>query len=103
MNKELIKKNFIYLPWVIVSAILQAISLTSFSVPGKIYPSGITGISQLISNVLLDQFNIDFKYTLIMLIINIALSIFVFKYIGKLFTILSLTQIALVTLFASIF
>lgn len=103
MNKELIKKNFIYLPWVIVSAILQAISLTSFSVPGKIYPSGITGISQLISNILLDQLNINFKYTLIMLIINIALSIFVYKYIGKLFTVLSLTQIALVTLFASIF
>ena len=103
MNKELIKKNFIYLPWVIVSAILQAISLTSFSVPGKIYPSGITGISQLISNILLDQLNINIKYTLIMLIINIALSIFVYKYIGKLFTILSLTQIALVTLFASIF
>lgn len=102
MNNELLKKNFKYLPWVIVSALLQAISLTSFSVPNKIYPSGVAGISRLASDALFDNFNINIKYTLIMVGINLILSIIVYRHIGKLFTILSLTQNILVSILASI-
>lgn len=102
MNKELIKKNFKYLPWVVLSAIFHSISLSSFSVPGNIYPSGVAGISRLLSDVLLDKFNINIQYTIFMVIINLLLSVLVYKYIGKLFTILSLTQIVLVSALSSV-
>ena len=40
-TKQILRMGF----WVLVSAILQALALSSFSVPADIYPSGITGIS----------------------------------------------------------
>lgn len=103
MNKESYLKLIKYLPWVIVSAVFQAISLTSFSVPGKIYSSGVTGFSRLLSDILLDSFNINIQYTVFLVTINIFLSIIVYKYVGKLFTILSLTQTILLSILANIF
>lgn len=103
MKNEFIAKIIRYIPWVIVSALLQSIALTSFSVPGQIYSAGVTGFSRLLSDVLLDKFNIDIKYLVFYLIINIILSIIVYKYIGKAFTILSLSQTIMVSIFASIF
>ena len=76
-NNKIIK----YLPWVFISAILQSIGLTSFSVPGKIYSSGVTGFSRLLSDILFDFFNINVKYTVFYIIINICLAIIVFNYI----------------------
>lgn len=101
MNKELVKKNFKYLPWVILSAIFQAVSLSSFSVPGNLYSSGVTGISRLLSDVLLDQFSIDIKYTIFLVAINLVLATIVYKRIGRLFTLLSLTQTILTSIFAT--
>lgn len=99
------KKNnlFIYTMMTIVSAVIQAIAMSSFSVPGNIYPSGIAGISRITSDILRDYININIPYTLFYFLINIVLSIIVFKYIGKVFTILSLLQTSLVSILASFF
>lgn len=89
--------------WVVISAAFQALAMTSFSVPAKIYPSGVAGLSRLTSDILLDFFNIDFPYFYLYVIINIILAIIVYKHIGKLFTIFSLIQTVLVSWFSSFF
>lgn len=99
---EIIRKDAKYVPWVVLSAILQSIALTSFSVPGQIYSSGVTGLSRLVSDILLDFFNINIKYTIFLVLINIFLAIIVYKFIGKAFTYLSLMQTILVSILASI-
>ena len=88
---------------VTVSAAFQAFALTSFSVPAGIYPSGISGMSRLVSDILLDFFKIDLPFFYLYLLINIVLAIIVYKHIGKLFTIFSVLQTTLVSVFSSFF
>lgn len=97
--KQIIKMSF----WIIVSAVLQALALSSFSVPAKVYPSGVIGLTRLISDVMSEFFNIDFPYFYLYLFINVILAIIVYRHIGKLFTIFSLIQTVLVSVLASIF
>ena len=87
--------------WVTLSAVLQTISLTSFSIPGGIYPSGITGLSRFFSDVLRDFFSISLPFEVPYFLINAILAIFVYCHIGKLFTIFSLLQTALTSLFST--
>lgn len=101
MNKTLFKNTLKYTPWVILSAILQSISLSSFAVPGNMYSSGVTGLSRLTSDLLRDYLNINIQYTIFLISINVILAFIVFKYIGKSFTFLSLLQTGLVSLLAS--
>ena len=95
-----LKNLFKYLPWILVSAVLQSISLSSFSVPGNFYSSGVTGFSRLLSDILLDKFNIDITYTIFLVLVNLVLAVIVYKYIGKLFTVLSLLQTIVVSILA---
>lgn len=88
--------------WVLISAILQAFSFSSFSVGAGIYPSGVSGLSRLVSDVLLDFKNINLPFYYLYVLINLILAGLTFKHIGKFFTIFSLIQIVLVSLFSSI-
>ncbi len=98
-TKQLFQMTF----WVLLSAITQAFALTSFSVPAGIYPSGVSGLSRLLSDILKTFMNYDLPYFYLYLIINIVLAFIVFRHIGKLFTIFSLLQTVLVSLLASKF
>jgi uncharacterized membrane-anchored protein YitT (DUF2179 family) len=98
-TKQLFQMTF----WVLLSAITQAFALTSFSVPAGIYPSGVSGLSRLLSDILKTFMNYDLPYFYLYLLINIVLAFIVFRHIGKLFTIFSLLQTVLVSLFASKF
>ena len=89
--------------WVTLSALLQAVSLTSFSMPAGIYPSGITGLSRILSDILRDFFSIDLSFAYFYLPVNAVLAVIVYRHIGRLFTIFSLLQTALTSLFSSFF
>ena len=102
MNKQtrqILRMGF----WVLVSAILQALALSSFSVPADIYPSGIMGFARIVSDVCRDFLNINFSYLYLYVAINVVLAVIVYRHIGKLFTIFSLIQTILVSLLASVF
>lgn len=102
MNKQtrqILRMGF----WVFVSAILQALALSSFSVPADIYPSGIMGFARIVSDVCRDFLNINFSYLYLYVAINVVLAVIVYRHIGKLFTIFSLIQTILVSLLASVF
>lgn len=103
MKKNSYSQILIMTFWVTLSAILQTISLTSFSIPGGIYPSGITGLSRILSDVLRDFFSINLPFELPYFLINAVLAVIVYRHIGKLFTIFSFLQIALTSLFSSFF
>ena len=74
---------------VIVSAAFQAFALTSFSVPAGIYPSGISGLSRLVSDILKDFFGISLPFFYLYLLVNVILAAIVYRHIGKLFTTLA--------------
>ena len=103
MKKNNYSQILIMTFWVTLSSLLQAISLTSFSIPGGIYPSGITGLSRILSDVLRDFFSINLPFELPYFLINAILAVIVYRHIGKLFTIFSLLQTALTSLFSSFF
>lgn len=87
----------------IFSAIIQSIAITSFSIPAKLYPSGFSGISRLLSDIFHDYFSIDISYSVLYLVFNLIVSIIVYKKIGKKFTIYSVIQFSLVSLFSYLF
>ena len=89
--------------WVCLSSVIQSFALTSFSMVANIYPSGVTGFSRIVSDVLGDFFNIDLPFFYLYLIINVILAILVYRHIGKLFTIFSLIQTVLVSILSSQF
>lgn len=103
MNKNNTKQILTMTLAVIVSAAFQAFALTSFSVPAGIYPSGISGLSRLVSDILKDFFNFDLPFFYLYLLINVILAAIVYKHIGKLFTIFSVLQTTLVSVFSSFF
>ena len=102
-NLENLKKDLVMLFWVNVSAAIQAISLTSFSMPQKLYPSGFSGISRIICDLSADFLNITIPFGVVYILLNLFPTIVVFKTIGRRFTIFSIVQYALVSLFSATF
>lgn len=97
--KKLIIMGF----WVIVSACFQAAALANFSVPGRLYPAGVSGISRLLSDLLLDFLKIGIPFQVFYFSFNILLAILVYKYIGKYFTVFSVLQTSLVSILSGLF
>lgn len=87
----------------IVSALIYSIAITSFSIQAAIYPAGLSGISRIISDICLKYFNFHLSYSIIYFPINVFLAIFVYKTLGKKFTIYSVIQFTLVSIFTSFF
>ena len=101
MNKENRMQLIKMFLAVCVSAILQGFALTSFSVPAGIYPSGFTGFSRLVSDILKDYTGINVPFFYLYMAINIVLAIIVFRYIGRYFTIFSVLQTTMVSVLSS--
>lgn len=103
LMKEMIKKYFDIklLIIAILSATIQAIVITNFSIPANLYPGGFSGISRLTSDIFNDFLHIGLKYSYIYFSLNIIVIFFVFKNLGKKFAIYSLIQFSLVSLIAN--
>lgn len=87
----------------VVSALIYSVAINSFSVPASIYPAGLSGISRLLSDAFPKYFGINLSYSAIYFPINVLFAILVYKNIGKKFTIYSIIQFTLVSLFTSFF
>lgn len=75
-----------------ISAFVHAEAFVNFTVPAKIYPGGFSGISRILSDVLLKFADIDISFTVFYAALNIIVSILVFRHIGRKFTIYSVVQ-----------
>lgn len=100
------KNNKIYIEMLIfciISSIVQAITYVSFVEVGGFYPGGISGIIRLSIDITDSFFNFKLNYSLLYFLINFILSLFVYKHIGKKFTLFSLLQTGLTSLLILLF
>ncbi len=97
------KKDLITLFWVIVSAFVFAVSINTILYSGNFYPGGISGISLLIVRVSKDFFDISIPYGVLYILINLPGTFLVFNKVGRKFTIFSIINYSLVSLFTLLF
>lgn len=96
------KKDIKNIVLVFIGAILSAIGLNVFVASKDLLPSGFTGVAILIVRIAHEFFNINMSFSIVYLLLNFFPAIFVYKYIGRKFTILSVLHIVLVSFFTSI-
>lgn len=101
MNQT-VKKNIKTTIVIIISALISAININVFVYSGGFFPGGFSGVSVLINRVLLQYMGIEVPYGLIYIVLNIYPTILVYKYVGKRFTIFSILQYSLVSIFTLI-
>lgn len=101
--KAEIKRDFIFLFWMVISASIHAISLSTFSIPAKLYPGGFSGVTRILVDLARDYLNLVIPFGVIYGLLNILLTIFVYRKIGKHFAIFSVIQYSLVSLFTLFF
>lgn len=87
---------------VLISALLQSFVIQTFIKSANLLSSGFTGIAILL-NKISNLFEHDVSISVIMIVLNVPVAIVCYKYISKRFTILSLTQVFLSSLFLKIF
>lgn len=98
-KRERIKKDAISLMMMVVSAFVYSVAITSFSNVGGIYPGGFAGISRITSDIVFKFSGITIPFGIIYFALNIFPTLLVFRYIGKRFTIFSVIQYILVSIF----
>ncbi len=93
------KKDLKKLIMVITGAFLTSIGLNVFVASKNLLPSGFTGVATLLVRVASEFFNVNLSFSAIYLILNFIPALFVYKYIGRKFTIFSILHVVLVSLF----
>lgn len=87
---------------VILSALVYSIAIKVFVTSADLFPAGFSGISQLVSRVADEYFNVKISFSLLYFLMNIGPTILVYKHVGKKFTILSVIQYIFVSIFVEI-
>ena len=87
---------------VTMSAFVYSIAIKIFVTSADLFPAGFSGISQLIMRIGNEFFNVNIPFSLLYLALNIGPTILVFRHIGRKFTLLSVLQYLLVSLFVAI-
>ncbi|WNB90639.1 YitT family protein [Bacillus sp. NEB1478] len=87
--------------FIIVGAILNAVSLNMFLIPAKVYASGFTGIAQLLSS-LLENTSFPITTGILYFVFNIPVSILGWYKVGKSFTVYSFFSVLMITFFLQV-
>ena len=85
------------IPWIIIGAMMTALSLEVILIPNGLIDGGITGISMMLS----DKYG--FSLSLLLFILNIPFILIGFKHLGKRFTFLATLGIVSLTISTAIF
>ncbi len=76
-----------------VYALLSSIALNMFWLSGNIYASGITGLSQLLSQILDEYFNFELSIPVLVLLFNAPLLVVAWRKIDRSFTIMTVCTV----------
>lgn len=87
---------------VVLGALLTSIGIRFFIETTNLLPSGFNGLAWLTVRIAKEYFNVNLSFSIIYFIINFIPAIFVYKQIGRKFTILSLLHVSLVSIFTAI-
>jgi Uncharacterized conserved protein len=98
----LAKKNITRFIFILISALISALSISIFVESGNLFPGGFAGISMLIVRVANDYFSIKLSFGVLYLLLQIVPTIIVYRYVGKQFTIFSVLQYTMVSLFTTL-
>lgn len=88
--------------FVVFGALLTAFGLNVFVASKNLLPAGFTGVATLIVRSFDEFLDIKFSFSILYLLLNLFPALFVYKYVGRKFTILSLLHVALVSLFTAV-
>ena len=91
LREEVKLQNFLLLT---IAGFVNAFGVTVFLAPVKLYDSGISGTSMLLSQITPEMFSLSF----FLLLLNIPLFIFGYKKQGRAFTVYSLYAVAIYSL-----
>lgn len=104
MNKmrKSIKKQFIILITVIISAFLMALNTKTFVNTGGLYPGGVTGLTILIQRIFKLLLDITLSFSVVNIFLN-SIPVYIgFRFIGKRFTLYSCLMIILNSIFTDL-
>ena len=96
------KKNITKFLFVVISALISALSISIFVESGNLFPGGLAGISMLIIRFANDYFSVKLSFGGLYLILQIIPTVIVYRYVGKQFTMFSVLQYSLVSLFTTL-
>ena len=100
--KATVKKDFIRLVVVLLSALLMAFNINTFINAGGLYPGGAQGITIITQRIFSKYFGINLLYTPINIVLN-AIPVYIgYRYIGKKFTFFSMIMVFFNGLFVDI-
>jgi uncharacterized membrane-anchored protein YitT (DUF2179 family) len=74
-------------------ALLSSIALNMFWLPGNIYASGITGLSQLLSQLLQEKFGLNWSISMLVLFFNTPLLAIAWKRIDRNFALMTVCTV----------
>lgn len=78
---------------IIIGAIIYSIAIKWFLQPSGLYTSGVTGISLILSSLLIDKFNVNIPFSVFLLGLNLPLIYVSWKHVGRTFTIYSFLSV----------
>ena len=87
---------------IILFGALAGIGVNFFLTPAHIYSSGVTGVSQLLSSIGGDFFNINIDISTWVLILNLPLAYLSYRKLGKKFTLYSFLSIISLSFFIGV-
>ena len=96
------QKDLKRLCYIVLSAFLYSVSMQVFVNSCNLFPGGFAGLSLLVTRSLSKFANIELSFSVVYILLNIFPTLLVYKYIGHRFTIFSIIQILLVSLFTFI-
>ena len=80
---------------VTLGAALMAMNINTFVHAGGLIPGGFTGLSLLIRDILLRQFNVHIPFSVLLYTLNAVPAIVCYRYVGKNFTLYSVLMVLL--------
>ena len=87
---------------IVIGSALMAMNLNSFVHAGGLFPGGFSGLTILIQEIAAKYAGLTLSYAVVNLLLNAALVVVSFLYIGRKFTILSLLSVVLTGVFTDI-
>lgn len=99
---KLTKKDVKAITMVMISALFYSFAMKAFVNAGNLFPAGFAGISTLISRCLAEYANINVPFGVLYFLLNLGPTLLVYHYVGHRFTIYSVLQYSLTSLFTEI-
>lgn len=99
---KMTKKDIQTLACVMLSAAGYSLSMKAFVEAGNLFPGGFSGLSLFLIRVLDKYANIAIPFGVVYIVLHIFPTFLVYKYVGHRFTIFSIIQYCLVSLFTTL-